>query len=246
MSSRLAGKVAVITGAGSGIGAAIARKYVLHGAEVVAADISGNEAALAAELGASCLSVHADMTKSADVQSMLDLAIQRFGRLDILCNNAGIGGARALTADVAEEDYDLIWAVNARGVFLGMRNAIPLMLRTGGGSIVNTASMASLVAFPEMVGYCAAKGAVLMMTKTTAVEYARKGIRVNAICPGVVRTGLTARVSQELLDAASQATPMGRIAEASEVADLAVFLGSDESSFITGTSVVIDGGYTAV
>jgi NAD(P)-dependent dehydrogenase (short-subunit alcohol dehydrogenase family) len=186
------------------------------------------------------------MTKSADVQSMLDLAIQRFGRLDILCNNAGIGGARALTADVAEEDYDLIWAVNARGVFLGMRNAIPLMLRTGGGSIVNTASMASLVAFPEMVGYCAAKGAVLMMTKTTAVEYARKGIRVNAICPGVVRTGLTARVSQELLDAASQATPMGRIAEASEVADLAVFLGSDESSFITGTSVVIDGGYTAV
>jgi NAD(P)-dependent dehydrogenase (short-subunit alcohol dehydrogenase family) len=120
------------------------------------------------------------------------------------------------------------------------------MLRSGGGSIVNTASMASVVAFPQMVAYCAAKGAVLMMTKTTAVEYAAKGIRVNAICPGVIRTGITSHLPKDYIDAVAKVTPMGRIAEAAEVADLAVFLGSNESSFITGTSVLIDGGYTAI
>jgi NAD(P)-dependent dehydrogenase (short-subunit alcohol dehydrogenase family) len=177
---------------------------------------------------------------------MLKSAVSKFGRLDILCNNAGIDGVMALTGDYQEEDYDLIWSINGRAVFLGMRYAIPLMLQTGGGSIVNTASMASMVAFPQMVAYCAAKGAVLMMTKTTAVEYAAKGIRVNAICPGVIRTGITTHMPKEYIDAVAKVTPMGRIADATEVAQLAVFLGSDESSFITGTSVLIDGGYTAV
>ena len=128
----------------------------------------------------------------------------------------------------------------------GMRYAIPIMLETGGGSIVNTASMASMVAFPQMVAYCATKGAVLMMTKTTAVEYAQRGIRVNAICPGVIRTGITRHMPKEYIEGVAKVTPMGRIADASEVAELAVFLASDESSFITGTSVLIDGGYTAV
>jgi NAD(P)-dependent dehydrogenase (short-subunit alcohol dehydrogenase family) len=246
MSGRLAGKVAVITGAGSGMGAAFAKKYVAEGAKVIAVDISGNENAVAKDLGSSCLAMHADVSKSADVQSMLNVAIAKFGRLDILCNNAGIDGAMALTGEYKEADYDLIWSINGRGVFLGMRYAIPLMLKTGGGSIVNTASMASVVAFPQMVAYCAAKGAVLMMTKTTAVEYAAKGIRVNAICPGVIRTGITTHMPKEYIDAVAKVTPMGRIAEAAEVAELAVFLGSDESSFITGTSILIDGGYTAV
>jgi NAD(P)-dependent dehydrogenase (short-subunit alcohol dehydrogenase family) len=246
MSGRLAGKVAVITGAGSGMGAAFARRYVEEGAKVVAADISGKEESIAQELGADCVAVHADVSKTADVQAMLNTAVERFGRLDILCNNAGIDGALGLTGDYQESDFDLIWGINGRGVFLGMRYAIPLMLRSGGGSIVNTASMASVVAFPQMVAYCAAKGAVLMMTKTTAVEYAAKGIRVNAICPGVIRTGITSHLPKDYIDAVAKVTPMGRIAEASEVAELAVFLGSNESSFITGTSVLIDGGYTAV
>jgi NAD(P)-dependent dehydrogenase (short-subunit alcohol dehydrogenase family) len=246
MSGRLAGKVAVITGAGSGMGAAFARRYVKEGAKVVAADISGKEESIAQELGADCVAVHADVSKTADVQAMLSTAVERFGRLDILCNNAGIDGALGLTGDYQESDFDLIWSINGRGVFLGMRYAIPLMLRSGGGSIVNTASMASVVAFPQMVAYCAAKGAVLMMTKTTAVEYAAKGIRVNAICPGVIRTGITSHLPKDYIDAVAKVTPMGRIAEAAEVADLAVFLGSNESSFITGTSVLIDGGYTAI
>jgi NAD(P)-dependent dehydrogenase (short-subunit alcohol dehydrogenase family) len=246
MSGRLAGKVAVITGAGSGMGAAFARKYLAEGARVVAADISGNQDAVAKELGTDCVAVHADVSNGADVQAMLNTAISKFGRLDILCNNAGIDGAMALTGDYREEDFDLIWSINGRGVFLGMRHAIPLMLKSGGGSIINTASMASVVAFPQMVAYCAAKGAVLMMTKTTAVEYAARGIRVNAICPGVIRTGITTHMPKEYIDAVAKVTPMGRIADASEVAQLAVFLGSDESSFITGTSVLIDGGYTAV
>jgi NAD(P)-dependent dehydrogenase (short-subunit alcohol dehydrogenase family) len=246
MSGRLAGKVAVITGAGSGMGAAFARRYIKEGAQVIAADISGQQESLARELGADCIAVHADVSKSSDVQAMLNAAVERFGRLDILCNNAGIDGAVALTGDYQESDFDRIWAINGRGVFLGMRYAIPLMLEAGGGSIVNTASMASIVAFPQMVAYCAAKGAVLMMTKTTAVEYAAKGIRVNAICPGVIRTGITTHMPKEYIDAVARKTPMGRIADAAEVAELAVFLGSNESSFITGTSVLIDGGYTAL
>ena len=246
MSGRLAGKVAVITGAGSGMGAAFAKLYVAEGAKVIAADISGNQDKVAKELGAACVAVHADVSKGADVQAMVNAAVSKFGRLDILCNNAGIDGALGLTGDYKEEDFDQIWGINGRGVFLGMRYAIPLMLKTGGGSIVNTASMASMVAFPQMVAYCAAKGAVLQMTKTTAAEYASKGIRVNAICPGVIRTAITAHLPKEYIDAVAKATPMGRIAEASEVAQLAVFLGSDESSFITGTSVLIDGGYTAL
>jgi NAD(P)-dependent dehydrogenase (short-subunit alcohol dehydrogenase family) len=246
MSGRLAGKVAVITGAGSGMGAAFARRYIAEGAKVIAADISGNQNAVAKDLGPSCVAVRADISKSADVQSMLNAAVSKFGRLDILCNNAGIDGAMAVTGEYKEEDFDQIWGINGRGVFLGMRYAIPIMLKTGGGSIVNTASMASVVAFPQMVAYCAAKGAVLMMTKTTAVEYASKGIRVNAICPGVIRTGITQHMPKEYIDAVAKVTPMGRIADAREVAELAVFLGSDESSFITGTSVLIDGGYTAV
>jgi NAD(P)-dependent dehydrogenase (short-subunit alcohol dehydrogenase family) len=246
MSGRLAGKVAVITGAGSGMGAAFAKQYIAEGAKVIAADISGNQDKVAQELGANCVAVRADISKSADVQAMLNLAVSKFGRLDILCNNAGIDGVQALTGDYKEDDFDVIWGINGRGVFLGMRYAIPLMLKTGGGSIVNTASMASVVAFPQMVAYCAAKGAVLMMTKTTAAEYAAQGIRVNAICPGVIRTAITAHLPKEYIDAVAKATPMGRIAEASEVAQLAVFLGSDESSFITGTSVLIDGGYTAL
>lgn len=243
---RLDGKVAVVTGAGSGIGAACVERFHREGAKVVAADISGSQDELAQRLGEGCLAVHADVAKSGDVQQMLATAVEKFGRLDILHNNAGIDGPVANFGEYSEEDFDHVWSINGRGVFLGMRYAIPIMLEQGGGSIINTASMASMVAFPGMNAYCAAKGAVLMLTKTAAAEYASKGIRVNAICPGAIRTAITDSLPPELIKGVVDATPMGRFADTSEVANLALFLASDESSFVTGDGILIDGGYTLV
>ena len=246
MSGRLTGKVAVVTGAGSGMGRAIVRQFCAQGAQVIAADVSGKQDDLPAELGAACHATHADVSKSADVQAMLKLAVERFGRLDVLCNNAGISGQIAPTAEQDEDAFDEVIAVNLRGVFLGMKYAIPLMLKTGGGSIVNTSSMASLVAFPSMPAYCASKGGVSMLTKLTAAEYASQGIRVNAILPGAIDTGMTKALPKEILEGAVAATLMGRIGTPDEIAHLAVFLASDESSFITGTLTPVDGGYTLV
>jgi NAD(P)-dependent dehydrogenase (short-subunit alcohol dehydrogenase family) len=246
MSGRLAGKVAVVTGAGSGMGRAMVRQFCAQGAQVVAADVSGKQDDLPAELGADCLATHADVSSSADVRAMLDLAMERFGRLDVLCNNAGIVGPLAPTAECDEEAFDQVIAVNLRGVFLGMKYAIPLMLKTGGGSIINTSSMASLVAFTGMPAYSASKGGVSMLTKLTAAEYAAQGIRVNAILPGAIDTGMTKSLPKDYLEGAIAATLMGRIGTPDEIAHLAVFLASDESSFITGTLTPVDGGYTLV
>jgi NAD(P)-dependent dehydrogenase (short-subunit alcohol dehydrogenase family) len=240
MSGRLAGKVAVVTGAGSGMGAAMVRHFCMQEAKVIAVDVSGKQDALAAGLGDACHATHADVSKSADGQAMRKLAVERFGRLDVLCNNAGIQGQIAPTADHDEDKFDEVIAVNLRGVFLGMKYAIPLMLQTGGGS------MASLVAFTGMPGYCAAKGGVSMLTKLTAAEYAAQGIRVNAILPGAIDTGMTQALPKDYLDGAVAATLMGRIGTPDEIAHLAVFLASDESSFITGTLTPVDGGYTLV
>lgn len=246
MSGRLDGKVAVITGAGSGIGVGIAEEFVAEGASVVAADISGQQEDLAKRLGDNCVPVHADVSTGSDVQNMVDTAVSRFGQLNILCNNAGIDGDVAHTGEYEEDEFDRVWGINGRGVFLGMRYAIPLMLENGGGSIVNTASMASMVAFPGMTAYCAAKGAVAMMTKTASAEYASKNLRVNAICPGPIRTHITDTLPKDLIDGVVNATPLGRFGTPSEVGKLAVFLASDESSFITGETVLIDGGYTTL
>jgi NAD(P)-dependent dehydrogenase (short-subunit alcohol dehydrogenase family) len=246
MSGRLAGKVAVVTGAGSGMGTAMVEQFCLQGAKVIAADVSGQQDGVAARLGDACIATYADVSKGADVRAMLDLAVERFGRLDVLCNNAGIQGQIAPTADQDEDAFDEVIAVNLRGVFLGMKYAIPLMLKTGGGSIINTSSMASLVAFTGMPGYCAAKGGVSMLTKLTAAEYASQGIRVNAILPGAIDTGMTQALPKDYLDGAVAATLMGRIGQPVEIAQLAVFLASDESSFITGTLTPVDGGYTLV
>jgi NAD(P)-dependent dehydrogenase (short-subunit alcohol dehydrogenase family) len=243
--ARLEGKVAVITGAGSGIGAAMAELFAREGARVIVADVSGNERAVAERLGDAAVPVHADVSRGDDVRAMLGVATSRFGRLDIICNNAGIEGDVVKTAECTEENFDRVWAVNGRAVFLGMHYGIPLLLANGGGSIINTASVASVVAFPRMAAYCAAKGAVLMMTKTAAAEYAAKGVRVNAVCPGAVETGMTESLGP-LIVAVRERTPMGRMATPSEVASLALFLASDESSFITGAAMLVDGGYTAL
>jgi NAD(P)-dependent dehydrogenase (short-subunit alcohol dehydrogenase family) len=246
MAGRLEGKIAVVTGAGSGMGRAIARLFVEHGASVVAADITGKEEEVANELGDRCLSIRADVSRSRDVRAMLDLAVERFGRLDVLCNNAGIQGPIAKTADYEEDDWDRVIAVNLTGVFLGMKYAIPLMLANGGGSIVNTSSMAALVAFPMLPAYTASKGGVSMLTKLTAAEYAKEGIRVNAILPGAIDTGMTQAMPPDYINGAVAATLMGRIGTPLEIANLALFFASDESSFITGALVPVDGGYTLV
>jgi len=246
MAGRLEGKVAVITGAGSGIGASMAELFCREGAKVIAADISSQQKSVAGKIGGSCVPVHADVAKSADVQAMLYRAVSEFGRLDILVNNAAIDGEMLPTGEYSEEEFDRVWGINGRSVFLAMRYGIPLMLANGGGSIVNVSSMASIVAFPTMPAYCAAKGAVSMMTKVTAVEYATQGIRANVICPGAVVTGITKHMPAEYIDNVKASTPMGRMASPSEIAMLGLFLASDESSFMTGSLIAIDGGYTSL
>ncbi|MGQ0623305.1 MAG: SDR family NAD(P)-dependent oxidoreductase [Sporichthyaceae bacterium] len=244
MAGRLDGKVAIITGSGSGIGAATARRFHAEGAKVVLADISGQQEAIAKELGDGALSVHTDVSNGESVQAAIAAAVSTFGKLDIMYNNAGIDGEIAPVADMSEDGWDKVQSINLRGVFLGIKYAIPAMLASGGGSIINTASMAATVAFPQMSSYCAAKGGVVMLTKTAAAENAAQGIRVNSISPGTIETAITASLPQDMIKAIIANNPVKRIADASEVASLAVFLASDESSFITGSDYLIDGGYT--
>jgi NAD(P)-dependent dehydrogenase (short-subunit alcohol dehydrogenase family) len=244
MAGRLNGKVAVVTGAGSGMGAAMAEAFCIEGAKVVAADISGKQDEVAERIGGLCVPAQVDVADGDSIQAMLNLVVKHFGRLDIICNNAGVQGDNVKTADYELAEFDRIMAINCRGVFMGMKYAIPLLLKSGGGSIVNTSSMASLVAFPGMAAYCASKGAVSMLTKLTAAEYAAQNIRVNAILPGAIDTGMARALPPDVLAGAVKATLMGRIGRPSEIANLAVFFASDESSFITGTLVPVDGGYT--
>lgn len=246
MTGKLDSKVAVVTGAGSGIGVAIAEALHREGAQVVVADVSGHQEDTAKRLGDGCVAVHADVSRGEDVRSMLETARSNFGRLDILCNNAGIEGELVPLGDSTEENYDRVMGTNARGVFLGMRYAIPIMVAAGGGSIINTASIAGSVAFPTMSAYCASKGAIVMLTKTAAVEYGSTGVRINAVCPGVTQTAMVDRLPEPLIEGAKALIPMGRNGGPEEMATAAAFLASDDASYITGTTITVDGGYTAM
>lgn len=242
------GKVAVITGAGrtSGIGASMAEMFCREGAKVMVVGVSGQQDEVASRIGESCVPFQADLSASDQVQAMFRHAVARFGKVNVLVNNAGAEGAIVHTAEYPEDEFDRVWAVNVRSAFLCMRYAIPLMLQAGGGSIVTTSSMSSLVAFPKMPAYCASKSAVSMLTRVVAVEYANQGIRANVICPGPVVTGMTAGMPQQYIAAVNKAVPLNRMADPVEIANLGVFLASDESSYITGASIAIDGGYTAL
>ena len=246
---RLANKVAVITGAGSGMGKSMAELFVKEGAKVVCADRSGNEAAVAASLGDDAVAVHADVAQSADVRRMINTAVERFGRLDVLCNNAGYGGPIVPFCEHTEENFDDIIAVNLKGVFLGMKYGIEAMLRSGGGSVVNTASMVGLVGWQGHGVYASAKGGVIQMTKCAAIDYAQSAVRVNAICPGVTWTGLVKQAAGLAVPPAGApmppGTPMNRWGLPTELAAAALFLASDEASFITGVALPVDGGYVA-
>lgn len=244
---RLAGKVAVITGAGSGIGRSMAVLFAEHGAKVVCADRSGRQDDVAAEIGDAAIGVHADVSVAADVRAVVEAAERRFGRLDVLCNNAGFGGPRKPVTEQDESTFDDVLAVNLKGVFLGMKYGIAAMLRTGGGSVVNTASSAGLVGWKGHSVYAAAKGGVVQMTKSAALDHAEQGVRVNAICPGMTWTGLAGASEENPSppDMPMRVQPMNRWGLPSELAAAALFLAGDESSFVTGAALPVDGGYVA-
>ncbi|WP_261566262.1 SDR family NAD(P)-dependent oxidoreductase [Frankia gtarii] len=246
MSGRLIGKVAIITGAGSGMGEATAELFHREGARLVLADISGRQEDVAKRLGGEALAIYADVSKASDVEALVDATRSAFGRLDILFNNAGIDGDQTPIDEYTEAEWDRVIGINLKGPFLGMRYAIPVMLASGGGSIISTASIAAQVAFPNMSAYCASKGGLVMLTKTAAAEYAGQGIRVNAILPGVIDTAMSRLLPKDKIQSLRQAIPQGRIADASEVAGVALFLSSEDSSYITGQTFVVDGGYTVL
>jgi NAD(P)-dependent dehydrogenase (short-subunit alcohol dehydrogenase family) len=250
---RLENKVVLITGAGSGIGRESALRCAAEGARIVAVDVNagsaGETVAQVEERGGTGLTVEADVSRAGDAERMVQAAEETYGRLDVLFNNAGISHIDDDDAVKTDEDvWDLTMQVNLKGVFLGCKFGIPALRRAGGGSIINTASFVALLgAATPQIAYTASKGGVLSMTRELAVIHAREKIRVNALCPGPLRTELLMKYlnTEEKRQRRLVHIPMGRFGEAEEIAQTVLFLASEESSYITGSSFVVDGGITA-
>lgn len=245
---RLAGKSAIVTGAGSGMGRAMAERFAREGAHVLCADRNGSEEAVAHAIGAAAVPWHADVAVEHDVAAMVAAAIDAFGRVDILVNNAGFGGRMAPLHEQTEEEWDRVHSVNLKGVFFGIKHGVAAMLAGGGGgAILNIGSATGLVGWRHHGVYAAAKAGVGQLTKCAALDYAAANIRVNAIMPGTIWTGLVPMAKEHAAPPPDAfripGIPMDRWGLASEVADAALFLVSDEASYVTGTLLPVDGGY---
>jgi NAD(P)-dependent dehydrogenase (short-subunit alcohol dehydrogenase family) len=247
----LKNKVALVTGASSGIGRAVALTWAREGAKVVVSDLNteGGQTtvALVRDLGAEALFVKADVGQPEDAKALVDATVAHFGRLDVACNNAGIGGPSAPIADYPLDGWANVININLSGVFYGLQQQIAAMLKTGGGSIVNVASILGAVGFATNSAYTAAKHGVVGLTQVAALEYSRLGIRVNAVGPGFIHTPMVSRLEQDsALNAMLVANhPIGRLGQPEEVAELIAWLSSDKASFVTGAYYPVDGGYLA-
>jgi NAD(P)-dependent dehydrogenase (short-subunit alcohol dehydrogenase family) len=247
-------RAVVITGAGSGIGRAMALRFAAEGARVLAADLNAESAeATAAAVraqGGQAEAFAVNVVEPEQVRSMVERARGAFGRIDVLCNNAGIGSTTTVV-DQDPDEWDRVMAVNVKSVYLGCKYAIPLMLAQGGGVIINTASVAGMVGVVNRAAYSASKGAVIALTKQVAIDYVEQNIRVNCLCPGTVDSPWVGRLLAQSDDAAAMRRalearqPVGRLGTPEEVAGAALYLASDDAAFITGTGLVIDGGWTA-
>src|SRR5207244_958338 len=256
---RVKDKVSIITGAASGIGKATSLVFAREGAKVMCADVNaGGAEAVArqiADTGGEAESIKVDVSVEADVKNMISQTVARWGRLDILYNNAGIGYGMPVT-QVPESEWDRLMGINLRGVFLGCKHAIPEMLKNGGGAIVNTASDAGLRGSAFLSAYCASKGGVVLLTKSLAAEWSGLGIRINCVCPGVIQTPIldpfiaqmqqtSGSTAEQLWQEMGAMHPIGRVGQPDEVAKAVTFLACDEASFITGVALPVDGGLEA-
>jgi NAD(P)-dependent dehydrogenase (short-subunit alcohol dehydrogenase family) len=246
------GKVAIVTGASAGIGRATALAFAREGASVALSDVDVERgektAAEVAEVGVDTMFVYADVSDAADVSELVRRTVDHFGHLDFAFNNAGIEGGQAPVGECTIENWDRTIAVNLTGVFLCMHEEIPAMLAGGGGAIVNNASVAGLVGFAGIPAYTASKHGIVGLTKTTALDYATNGIRVNAVCPGVIDTEMITRFThgdQEAAKQLEQTEPVGRLGTPAEIADAVVWLCSDRATFVTGQALAVDGGFVA-
>mgnify|MGYP004664008069 CR=1 FL=1 len=242
------GKVAIVTGGASGIGLATVKKLLANGAYVVLADVSQKLEEVTRNLGDEnhVLGIYTDVSKEDDVQNMINKTIEKFGHLDYMVSNAGIGGSANLLEDVTIEEWQQVIGVNQTGMYLCNKYAIKELLKTGGGAIVNTASMYGLVGSASSYAYSASKGAITQMTRSAALMYADKNIRINAVAPGYVDTPILALAPEEMKKAMAQSLPMKRLGKDTEIADIICFLLSDEASFMTGSVLSCDGGFTAM
>lgn len=254
MTGMLNGKVALVTGGGNGIGREAALAFAREGARVAVADYEAESAretvAMINGAGGQAISLSGDVTVAAQVQTMVDGVLAAYGRLDCAFNNAGIAphqvdSAGKLTHEWSEDSFDRMIEVNLKSVWLCMKHEIPLMRTSGGGAIVNTASVAGLIGLRTATGYVAAKHAVIGLTKSAALEYAEEGIRVNAVCPGYIVTRMTAPTRETRSEAIIARTPMRRFGEPREIAEMVVWLCSDRASYVTGAAYEVDGGLTA-
>ena len=248
----LKGKVAIVTGAASGIGEATAKLFASEGAKVVVSDISDDKGLKVAEdikkSGGEAIFVKSDTSKPEDHQRLVEETVKKFGKLNIAVNNAGIGGASAPTGEYPIDSWQKVIDINLSGVFYGMKYQLPEMVKAGSGSVVNIASILGQVGFENSAAYVASKHGVVGLTKSSALEYAKKQVRVNSVGPGFIYTGLVNEetMGKEALSFLEQKHAVGRLGNAQEVAELILFLASDKASFITGAYYPVDGGYLAV